>query len=459
MSKKVGKQLCLFNVSNLTNNSNHNITQISDNNYLHIEGDIPLELSNNSLISLTRNQPLKIHSLGFQPAKSIPEIPRWFLQKYGKSSFTILEPFAGSGTTIIESIVYGASVYWLDSNPLSRLICEVKTTNFDFNEVNKAKDQLINDLEKITNVPETINFKNKDFWFQKPVQEGLEILRFLIKKINPKLQSIFLLAFSLTVRKTSDMNDGMILAAKRSQVQDIPKRTRNDVFYYFKYYLDKTLLAIFEWQNILNKYTGFTQQLTSNLAQNLSGDWCCDAVISSPPYLNAIDYIWASKFELHWLGLVKNDQDRLNLYSQEIGTERIAKTEYQQLAKTGNKVLDQILEDIYTCKKYQAGKGQNQLRSRVVYKYFIEMKEHFSQVFNHLNSGGYYCFAIGDVNKICGVEIPVASLLTHFASQLGFTKIFQFNLLLKNRKLNLPRNVDFAGTIKHDSIIVLQKNK
>jgi hypothetical protein len=31
--------------------------------------------------------------------------------------------------------------------------------------------------------------------------------------------------------------------------------------------------------------------------------------------------------------------------------------------------------------------------------------------------------------------------------------------LLKNRRLNVPRNVQWAGTIKHDSIIVLEKSR
>jgi hypothetical protein len=40
----------------------------------------------------------------------------------------MLEPFAGLGTTIIESLIYGAFVYWLDYNPLSHLICRVRTS-------------------------------------------------------------------------------------------------------------------------------------------------------------------------------------------------------------------------------------------------------------------------------------------------------------------------------------------
>ncbi|MGK7925295.1 MAG: hypothetical protein AB4290_08615 [Spirulina sp.] len=85
------------------------------------------------------------------------------------------------------------------------------------------------------------------------------------------------------------------------------------------------------------------------------------------------------------------------------------------------------------------------------------MKEHFYRCFNHLKHGGYYCFAIGNKSKICGVEIPVADLLTDLAVEIGFRKDFSFHLLLKNRRLNLPRNVNWANTIKYDTIVVLQK--
>ena len=87
----------------------------------------------------------------------------------------------------------------------------------------------------------------------------------------------------------------------------------------------------------------------------------------------------------------------------------------------------------------------------------MDMKEHFAHSFDWLRPGGYYYFAIGDTSKICGVEIPVANILAELACELGFEKCFHFHLLLKNRKLNVPRNVNWAGTIKHDTAVVLRK--
>lgn len=183
-----------------------------------------------------------------------------------------------------------------------------------------------------------------------------------------------------------------------------------------------------------------------------------DAIVTSPPYINAMDYIWACKFELHWLDLVSDDKDRLRVSSNEIGTERISAKIYKKLAITENEELNRILSDIYTGKEYKASKGQNELRSRVTYQYFEDMRIHFKSAYKSLKNNGLYCFIIGDTSKICGVEIPVANMLRDIATSIGFEEKFRFNLLLKNRKLNIPR-ASFAGTIQHDTVIVLRKKE
>ena len=85
------------------------------------------------------------------------------------------------------------------------------------------------------------------------------------------------------------------------------------------------------------------------------------------------------------------------------------------------------------------------------------MKEHLKVAHRVLEPGGLYCFVVGDSCRICGVQVPVASLLLEFAERIGFVNRFQFLLLLKNRRLNIPRNVAWADTIKHDTIVVIER--
>lgn len=444
-------QLTLINDATI----NNTISKTTDD-YLDLDGDIPISLPDNSLISITRDQPLKIYSIGFQPAKSIPEIPRWFLNKYGAKDFIVVEPFAGSGTTLIECIRFGASTYWLDFHPLSQLICRVKTTPVNLNNVYAQYNLISEKSLKLKTAPSTVDFSNRDFWFQQSVREALEIIKFLIYEIDDMdIRNIFLLALSSTVRKVSNMNDGMILAARRTNVADIPNYSREDTYRYFGYYLKKIIDALKEWQLLL-KHKKIIKEVGDD-SKNIKGDWVCDAIITSPPYINAIDYVWASKFELHWTGLVTGNQDRLNLSSKEVGTERVQISNKESIRPTGHKDLDGLIKDIDAGTKYKASKGQNSLRARVVYQYFMDMTKHFKQSYERTRGGGYYCFAIGEESTICGVRIPVASILSDFASKVGYKKLFSFNILLKNRKLNIPRNVNWANTIKHDSVIVMQK--
>lgn len=430
---------------------------LPQNEYKHYTGDIPSDLLANTLVSIDRLNPWKIYALGFQPAKSIPEIPRWFIKKYLQPGAVVLDPFAGSGTTIMESMASGVSALWLDYHPLSQLICRVKTRRFSHQRLSEEVSRIIEYASHARTAPETVQFSNKDFWFQKPAQEGLELLREGIAKSDPQTQPLLWLAFSATVRKVSNMNDGMLLAARCSNVKEVPERSRLDVIHYFEHYAERAIEASKEWDPVLQHYQGNVTELPTQDARVLPGDWICDAIVTSPPYINAIDYVWASKFELHWLGMVKTDQERLDLYASEIGTERIQKKACEQPGHTGNKRVDRLLEDIFEGREYVASKGQNQLRSRVVYKYFMDMKQHFEAAFAHIRAGGYYCFTVGDTSRICGVEIPVASILAELACEAGFRECFQFYLLLKNRRLNIPRNVEWAGTIKHDTTVVLEK--
>jgi DNA modification methylase len=429
----------------------------TDSLYLQTTGEIPIELPGDSFVSIKRSPPPQIYSVGFQPAKSIPEIPRWFLHKYASPKYTILDPFAGSGTTITETILFGAKAYWTDYHPLSQLICRIKTSKFDIATLESAYKELVQNINSKSKKTINIDFANRNFWFQSEVSEVLELIREEINSYNSSERDFLSIVLASTVRKMSNMNDGMILAARRQHIEAIPIRTRNDVIQCFNKYASQYVEAIYEWQYLAKGEQSKAIKISSNDARQLNNNIKFDAIITSPPYINAIDYVWASKFELHWLKLVNSDSERLDLYSQEIGTERIATKERNILGRTGHKMLDDLIEDIYTGKIYDASKGQNHLRSRVVWKYFMDMKNHLKEAYDVLKPSGFYCLSIGDSCRICGVKIPVATLLTDFAEQLGFIKIFRFQLLLKNRRLNIPRNVKWADTIKHDSVIVLQK--
>jgi hypothetical protein len=424
--------------------------------YIQTVGNIPIDIPEDCSISIERCPAPEIYSFGFQPAKSIPEIPRWFLEKYATRQWKVLDPFAGSGTTMMETTLFGALPFWADYHPLAQLLCRVKSTEFDFEAVQAAYSSVLTRASQREKAPCSVSFANKDFWFQNEVCDALELLKDGIANYDSACKDFLSLVFACTVRKVSNSNDAMILAARRPNISETPIRNRNDVYQWFSKYAEQGFVAIKQWQELCGSTQIRAVQLIED-ARELSGKCEYDAIVTSPPYVNAIDYVWASKFELHWLGYLKNDKERLNLYAREIGTERIPTKECDRIGELGHPLLDGLIRDIYSGDKYQATPHQNHLRARVVWKYFVDMQKHLGVAYQILKPKGLYCFAVGDTCRICGVQVPVASLLSDFSQQLGFVKRFQFQLLLKNRKLNIPRHSVWADTIKHDTIVVLEK--
>src|SRR3989338_790503 len=67
------------------------------------------------------------------PAMMIPQIARRLIYLYGKNAKTLLDPFCGSGTSLVEASLTNhiKGAYGFDLNPLAILISKVKTTKTD----------------------------------------------------------------------------------------------------------------------------------------------------------------------------------------------------------------------------------------------------------------------------------------------------------------------------------------
>jgi DNA methylase len=74
-----------------------------------------------------RERTKHVHRLHPYLGKYVPQLVEIFLNRHFEPGQTILDPFAGSGTTLVECSTFGAASVGVDISAFNALLCGVKT--------------------------------------------------------------------------------------------------------------------------------------------------------------------------------------------------------------------------------------------------------------------------------------------------------------------------------------------
>ena len=321
------------------------------------------------------------HSLHAYPAKFPAHLPRQLLKEHASVGDRILDPFCGSGTTLVEAKLAGVECVGVDVNGLAVLLSKVKATPLTSEQFAKI-DEFVAVMSNETfswpfNGRPSIRIKEIEgvaHWFQENVAEELT---FISKSIDDLIDSdvrdyLRILLSSIIVRVSNQDSDTRFAA------------------------INKDIQNGFTFNTFLSKVTEFTSKFrqSSSLLETHSEisvfnadsrflDFIepesIDLIITSPPYANTYDYYLYHKFRKRWL-----DLDVAYAQNNEIGSRR----EFSSLKRSSQKWSD----DLEAC--------------------FIEM----SRV---LKSRGLAFIVIGDsvINK---TVIKIDEVIGEFSSSVGF---------------------------------------
>jgi len=394
------------------------------------------------------------HDIHSYTAKLTPHLPRHFIIKYTKKGDVILDPFCGSGTSLLEARLLGRNAIGIDINPLAILISDVKTTPVNIKRLENAI-QIAQDELKIMKDLEGIDFPNKDYWFCKKAQSELSKIKFIIdnpkKNTNQKIVKYLKLCFSAIIRKSSNADPRIAKIYKSRRVLDKLNRGWFPTpIKYFEETLRKNCerfksfeISGYNNNNFVEVIQGDARK-TSAILKEL-GINKVDFIITSPPYINAQDYFRSYKLELWWLGLA-TPEEVLNLKRQSIGTEYIGGGNNKPIKNINNLRLKTVLKSIERIDPH---------KSQIVYNYFGNMMHIINEFYKVLKMKSHFCLITGN-NTICKVRVPTYKILIDIAKDTGFELVEVVKDKIINRSLPPNRNHD-GGVIKEEWITVFRK--
>ena len=394
----------------------------------------------------TRTQRLYTHKIfNRYPARSINLVPRQLLHAYKQvhGAGIVLDPFMGSGTTAIEGLLAGFSVLGTEIDPFARLVTEVSTTPFTRNELAGLRQHFEEIVAYWPNAPLDDALRprlaNIDYWFSDTSFQDLLRLKKAIQQVcdtQPAL-NFFRLVLGDIIRPCS-------LAERQTLKPYISKKhpkTPAAVGATFQKSFESYYQALSEFsQELAGRPARF--EWAGHDAVHFTTERPADIAITSPPYLNSIDYTRCIKIESAWLDCA-DDAIIRQVKNGQIGDET-RKAPTLAAAVAVQPYLDQLAT-------------QDQRRADIAAHYFDDMRHNLASVWAALRPGGSYHLIIGNSN-LRGVEIPTHELIAQQGQDLGFAWTGYFRYKLKDHRLSIPRqNNATGGKIEVEHVVTLQK--
>lgn len=390
------------------------------------------------------------HCYHTYPAMMIPQIARTLIEEYkpkGRLDL-ILDPYMGSGTTLVEASLAGINSIGTDLNPLARLMGKVKTTLYNNESILKQFREIQTELIFYTKdkVKER-NFdriSNYSFWYNEDTLLKLSYLSQLIKNVKDK--DFFNVVLSEIVREVSFTRNGEF---KRYRMNEASIAKFNP--YTFTLFEKKALRNI----EGLKAYTSeakhdvnasiYDFNTMHGIPTDIIKDGDIDMVVTSPPYGDSRTTVAYGQFS-RWANEWFNFDNAKNLDKLLMGGKKAT----EEIFKTASirDVLDEI--DSLEHKRYLE-----------VVSFLNDYYQSIENVAKSVRSGGTVCYVVGD-RRVKGVQIPLDYFTAEMFEKFGFKHKITIVREIPNKRmpaLTSPTNKAGAkvSTMSHEYIVILNK--
>ncbi len=235
------------------------------------------------------------------PAKFIPQVIAYVLKEYGKAGMRVFDPFAGYGTVGVVSRVYGYDYELWDLNPLIETIHKSATMNPIKVDVTGLMKEIKN--SEYNFIPK---WSNLEYWFPEEFLPTLFKTWGFAYSLEDEIKNILLIPL-LKITKFFSYGDENVHKLYKSKFskKKISELLDGDWKSGFYAMLEKEINTLlrkqWEYSKLIPQKVDFDiKSGIDTLEMKLNKD--VNLLITSPPYLQAQEYIRSTKLELFWLG-------------------------------------------------------------------------------------------------------------------------------------------------------------
>jgi len=375
-----------------------------------------------------------------------PHLVRKYITKFNiNSNMTILDPFCGTGTVLVESKKNGINSIGIEANPIAAYASVVKT-NWTVDP-----EKLLNHANEIAE-KSLITLKEKGIDDENPDREVKILFPDIIINKLPEEKEKLLLRNSISslplhktlilienIEKYKDIRfyDYERLALAKALVFYISNLRFGPEIGIGKCKVDTSVIK--SWLDCVRKMSTDLCNLDihseggatiykedSRFLANIIKHKSIDAVITSPPYPNEKDYTRITRLELVLLGFINNKNELRLLKDKFIrsNTRGIYKNDNDDMIIANFKEITRIADEIEK-RRIQLGKnsGFEKLYARLTKLYFGGMHRHLDCLRPFLSPGAKLAYVVGDQASYLQVMIRTGHLLAEIASSLGYKVI------------------------------------
>lgn len=374
-----------------------------------------------------------------------PHLVRRYVARFRiTKEMTVLDPFCGTGTTLVECKKQGIRSVGVEANPFAYFASKTKANwNVDANGLEdhaakvagralarlhsqgidddknlpllKSNDQT--NLNLLSLSPVQMKLLLKDSISPLPLHKALVLLRAIENREDERFCDLEKLAFSkAVVFDISNLHFGPEVGVRRDKRYSAPvvsawlKRVRE---------IAEDLRAL-DHGNFASAEVHLAD--SRRIGQVLQPN-SIHAVITSPPYPNEKDYTRTTRLESVLLGFMEDVDDLRTLKKQLVrsNTRGVYKGDDDDLLVSDHMEIQRIADAIEK-RRIELGKtsGFERLYSRLTKLYFGGMKRHFSELRSVLCDGALLAYVVGDQASYLRIMIRTGQLLADIAKSLGY---------------------------------------